>query len=363
MDPFQPGLLQRIEAPRRVAIVRASRLGDFICATPAFRALRAALPRAQISLIALPMVREAAELSPYIDRFIAFPGFPGMAEQFFEARRATGFMDAMQSRRFDLAIQMHGSGANSNPFTLMLGARYTAGYIRPGEEPGELDAALPMPERGHEIDRALALAEFLGAPSQGGEIEFPVSRKDGAWAARLLARAPRPLIGIHAGAREAAKRWFPDRFAAAARELQERGGTIVLLGEDAAEGEYPAGTIDLTGKTTLGRLGGVIKLLDVLIGNDSGPAHIAYAVGTRTVTIFGGTDPAVWGPRDYVPRRILAPPVSWRTGSRDVSPKGDALLEAISVRNVVDAAVELLIAPGPVAGAGASVPPSPTTRR
>lgn len=80
-DPFLPGLLFRLpETPRKIALVRASRIGDFVCATPAFRAIRNALPLAEISLIAMPFVAELVNRSPQIDRFIPFPGFLGMAE-------------------------------------------------------------------------------------------------------------------------------------------------------------------------------------------------------------------------------------------------------------------------------------------
>ena len=134
---FTPGLLARLpQSPRKVAIVRALRIGDFLLTTPAFRALRAALPEAEITLIGLPFVRELVERSTRLDRFVEFPGFPGLAEQFFDARRALDFFARMQAECFDLAIQMHGSGVYANPFTLMLGARVTAGYVRPGDNPG-----------------------------------------------------------------------------------------------------------------------------------------------------------------------------------------------------------------------------------
>jgi hypothetical protein len=78
---FESTLLRRVR-PRKVALFRASRIGDFICATPAFRALRAALPDAEISRIAVPLVAELAARCRSIDRFEAFPGMPGIAGQF-----------------------------------------------------------------------------------------------------------------------------------------------------------------------------------------------------------------------------------------------------------------------------------------
>ncbi len=83
----------------------------------------------------------------------------------------------MQAEQFDLAIQTNGSEVYSNPFTLMLGVRLTAGYVRSNDIAGRLDAALPMPQ-GHEVERALALTTFPGAPSQGEETEFPLPPED-----------------------------------------------------------------------------------------------------------------------------------------------------------------------------------------
>jgi ADP-heptose:LPS heptosyltransferase len=317
-DPFAPGLLRRLpEPPRKVALLRASRIGDFLCAVPAFRALRAALPEAEITMITLPLLRELALRSPYLDRVIPFPGFPGIAEQFFDARGCLGFLQAMQVERFDLAIQMQGSGVHSNPFTLLLGARATAGFVRPGEGPGRLDAALPYPEGGHEVSRPLALAAFLGAPAHGTATEFPLWPADHTAADTLLRDAAMPLIGLHPSARDAGRRWPPERFAATGAALLRRhGGTLVLLGDAEARATaralraaLPADLArrcrDLTGATTLPALGAVIARLAVLVTNDSGPAHIAYALGAPTVTIFGSSNPEAYGPPRAGPFRVV----------------------------------------------------------
>ena len=310
-DPTTPGLLARLmrrgETPRKVALLRASRIGDFLCATPAIRALRAALPDAEITMITLPMLRDLVERSPHLDRFVAFPGFPGVAEQFFDASRATVFFAAMQAERFDLAIQMQGSGVYSNPLALLLGARATAGFIRPGDAPGLLDAALPIPSDGLETRRVLALTSFLGAGSQGEATEFPLWPADHAGADMLLRDAPRPLLGLHAGARDRARRWPAERFAEAGAALHGRHkGTLVLVGDEETapvsawiaqqlrDDGVPC--LDLTAQTTLPTLGAVIARLALLITTDSGPAHIAYALGAPSVTIFGGASPDAYGP-------------------------------------------------------------------
>ncbi|HYX49734.1 MAG TPA: hypothetical protein VE843_08320, partial [Ktedonobacteraceae bacterium] len=106
-DSFSPGLLSRLaEPPSKIVLLRASRIGDFLCATPAYRALRMALPEAEITMITLPMLQDLVLRSPHLDRFVAFPGYPGIAEQLFDARRTICFYQEMLEEHFDLAIQM-----------------------------------------------------------------------------------------------------------------------------------------------------------------------------------------------------------------------------------------------------------------
>ncbi|HKC75506.1 MAG TPA: glycosyltransferase family 9 protein [Chloroflexota bacterium] len=351
-DPFAPGLLSRLpEPPRKVALLRASRIGDFLCAVPVFRALRAALPDAEITMVTLPLLRDLTVRSPYLDRFVAFPGFPGIAEQLFDARRATAFFQEMQAEQFDLAVQMQGSGVYSNPFTLMLGARMTAGFVRPGDPPGRLDAALPLPEREHEVRRMLALATFLGVPPRGEELEYPLWPEDHATAEALLARAARPLIGLHPGARARTRRWALDRFAAVGAQLRRRyGGTIVILGD--AEARPAAGMVaqqvdgpclNLAGRTSLAVLGGVIARLAVLVTNDSGPAHVAYALGTATVTVLGGGRPAAYVPLMDGPYRILSHEVPCRPCDYADCPLGYTCLQSVTVQQAVEAAGAVIL--------------------
>jgi ADP-heptose:LPS heptosyltransferase len=126
------------------------------------------------------------------------------------------------------------------------------------------------------------------------------------------------LIGVHPAARDPRKIWPPERFALTARRLRKQaGGTIVIIGgpeeRDLRLGERMASLCDgspvvnLAGRQSLPEMGAVISRLDVLVTNDSGPAHIAYALGTPTVTVFGFTDPAEWGPLDPERHRVVAP--------------------------------------------------------
>lgn len=327
------------EPPRKVVVLRASRLGDFLCTAPALRALRHALPHAEIVMVTLPMLQDLVVRSPYLDGFVAFPGHPGIADQFFEARRSLDFFRRMQAERFDLAIQLQGSGVYANPFTLMLGARHTAGFIRPEDAPSRLDAALPWPEHGHEIHRMLALMQFLGVEPRGEETTFPLFPSDRATADLLLEGLPRPLIGLHPGAHNPQRRWPLERFMALARELQSRhGGTLVLVGgRDLAEEarflelQVPSSR-NLVGATSLGVLGAVVSRLSLLVTSDSGPAHVAFALNAPAVVIYRAGGVERYGPLGSGPFA----PVEPLPGMLD----GDT--PAVSVEQVLEAADRML---------------------
>ncbi len=331
--------------PRRVVILKASRIGDFICATPAMRALRSTLPDAEFTLITLPMLKDMAERLPYIDHYAEFPGYPGIAEQFFQPGRAARFFANMQEQHFDLAVQFQGTGVYSNPFILMLGACQSAGFIRHGDPPGLLSAALPWPERGHEIQRNLALTDFCGTIRQGESVDFPLNDDDHEKALKLLADARRPWFGLHPSARQNTRRWPIERFIEAGRRLQQKyGGSIILIGEkedriSTGRALQDAGIshINLAGMTSIPTLGAIIAHLDVLITNDTGPAHIAYALQAPVVTIFGSGDPERYGPIFPGPFQVLVHPVLCRPCGYEECPIGYKCLDEIGVDKVVRA--------------------------
>ena len=206
-----------------------------------------------------------------------------------------------------------------------------------------------MPEGLHEVHKALALTSFLGAPPQREETEYPLWPQDRAAAAALLAGARSPLLGLHPAARDRTKCWAPVRFAEAGAELLRRlGGTVVLIG--GAEERMLAASLqsklgrhclNLVGCTSLPALGAVIERLDVLVTNDSGPLHVASALGTPTVTIFGSTDPARWAALKRDRHRALVHPISCRPCDHVECPIGYICLQAVRVEEVVDAAYGL----------------------
>ncbi|HET9014036.1 MAG TPA: glycosyltransferase family 9 protein [Thermomicrobiaceae bacterium] len=295
---------------RKIAVLRALQLGDMLVAVPALRSLRAGFPDAEITLIGLPWARAFARRYPrYLDRFVEFAGYPGIAEVPVEPARTARFLAEQRAYGFDLVVQLHGSGRASNPCALALGGAATAGYYE-GEQPAGLAIGAPYPSGAPEILRNLGLARLLGCPDTGTSLEFPIEDDDRAEADALLEGiGPRPWIGIHPGARPPARRWSPERFAVVADRLVARtGGSVVLTGSAdelatvRAVARVMANVPLVTaGRTSLGGLAALIAACDLFVGNDTGPAHLAVAVDTPSVVLFGPADHRRWAPLE--PRR------------------------------------------------------------
>lgn len=342
------------EGLRKIAIVRASRIGDFLLAVPALRAIHHAAPQAEIVFIGLPRVELLARRCQHISRFEPFPGFPGIAEQFYDARRTTAFLNRMQAEHFDLAVQMHGSGSYSNIFTSLLGARRTVGFCREGERVSWLDRVVPYPDDRHEVYRALAMAAALGAAPQGEQLEFTVTDEDdeelARWPELRSSGSGSPILVLHPGGEVESKRWAPERFALVGRVLASSFGMSVAVTGLATERPLTSrvtaslgrSAIDLGGELTLGGLGALIRRARLLITNDTAAAHIAYALGTPSVTVFGPQDPRRWGPLDPQGHIVLARDVACRPCDHQRCPVGHRCLDGIGVEEVIEAAAALL---------------------
>ncbi len=316
---MQPDRVCRLETSnlRRVTIVRAlPGLGDMLCAIPALRALRSALPDAHISLIGLPAVAELiARFGQYVDELLPFPGYPGIPERPAVVGELLDFLAEVHRWPFDLAIQMHGSGIVSNPFTLLLGAKVAAGFYLPGQYCPDPDHFLLYPANEPEVRRYLRLMAFLGLPPRGEELEFPVLPADRAALAALPAMqklAGYEYVCIHPGAANPARRWPPQHFAAVADGLAGRGLKVVLTGSTgeaaltaAVGAAMRSPVIDLTGQTNLGTLAALLSDARLLVCNDTGVSHLAAALRTPSVIVFVASDPQRWAPLDSARHRPL----------------------------------------------------------
>lgn len=339
--------------PQRVALFRALQLGDMLCAVPALRALRAALPRANITLIGLPWAKSFVErFSRYVDGFVAFPGYPGLPEQPARIEQFPPFLAAIQNAHFDLTIQMHGSGVLTNPLALLFGARRTAGFFPPGEYCPDEQYFLAYPANDSEVRRLLSLVEFLGAPPQGEELEFPLTAADyQALAAIDTVPALRPgtYACVHPGARYVSRRWWPERFALVADALAAQGLHIVLTGSaeeitltQTVAQAMRAPALDLAGRTNLGALGALLSHARVLICNDTGVSHLAAALQVPSVVIASGSDPDRWAPLDQHRHRVVYSPIDCRPCHHFSCPIGHPCAAGVTPESVLAQAQALL---------------------
>jgi len=322
----------------RIAIFQALQLGDLLCATPAWQALRQHFPQAEITLIGNAWAREMATRLPSIDHFIPFPGYPGIAES-----PATPVAVAPAWPPFDLAIQMHGAGNVSNGFVASLSATWSLGHGAPDDS--RLTFTRPWQELEREPLRWLHLLRLIEIPDAGYELEFPLTPEERIQADRLLgAPEGRPVVGVHVGASVPERRWPPAAFAAVIDELAARSGCrFVLTGSTAERGlttqvSEAARTplLDLAGQTTLGEFGAVIAGLDLLLTNDTGASHVAAATQTPSVVLFGPADPRRWAPLDSVRHHAI--------NARDYAPGADgaSALQVLSPEIVLEACLQAL---------------------
>jgi lipopolysaccharide heptosyltransferase II len=337
-----------------VAVFRALQLGDLLCAVPALRALRAAWPRARITLVGLPWARDFVRRMPYLDRFIEFPGAPGLPERDPDSEHWPTFIAEVRARRFDLAIQLHGSGELTNALVAEFGAARSAGFVAPGHANPDPRSYLAWPEHLPEVRRLLALTHLLGAPSCGEHLELPVLPAERRAFAALRARLPiraRGYVCVHPGARLATRRWPPARFGAVADRLARSGFSVLLTGtsseaplaaEVRAAMREPA--IDLTGRTTLGTLTALVAQARLVVCNDTGMSHVAAAVGTPSVVVCCGADPARWRPLDAARHRVVWHDVACRPCSHEYCPTGHECALGVDPTTVGTQALSLLTA-------------------
>ncbi len=317
---FRPSLDSRFAGIKKVIVFRALNLGDMLCAVPALRALRRGLPRAEITLLGLPWARQfALRFHQYLDKFVAFPGYPGLPEQPCRETDLEVFFETMKQQKYDLAIQLHGSGEVSNRVITSLGARFTAGFYAAGREGPDPDWYLPYPESLPEIDRNLSLIRHLGLPADDRQLEFLFLSRDAEELEhfpRLNGLVTKAYACIHPGASVREKCWPVDRFANVGKYLCEKGLIPVVTG-NRRESDLAAQISGAIGEAcvdaaspdlSLGSLALLIKSARLLVSNDTGVSHLASALDVPSVIVFTLADPARWGPLDRSRHRVVGAP-------------------------------------------------------
>jgi len=339
------------KVPQKILIRGVNWIGDTIMTIPAMRTLRQLFPESRITLlIRKPMDRLFAHFSA-VDHVVGFTIRKGMAGLVDRMRLA----QKLRREHYDLCLILPNS-FDSALILFLAGIPARIGFDRDGR--GLLltrKIKPPVPEEaGHQADDYLSLVTSLGAIQIFREFNLEVDREAKEWAKDQLEplrqKVSGPLIGLNPGATYGpAKRWFPERFTDLAARLcsGDQSGIVIVGGPEEtglcgniADGIEGA-VLDLSGQTDLQQLAAVLSLCDLLVTNDSGPMHLASAVGTPVVAIFGSTEPGATSPLGK--HRIIKEECECSPCLERFCERGDTLcMELIQVEDVYDTVKRLL---------------------
>ena len=287
--------------PQRILIIKPSAIGDIVHSLPVLNLIRRKWPEAQVSWLVSSACAGLLEGHPQIDEVIVFDRrrFGKGWRKLSAATGLFGFTRALRRRQFDLVIDLQGLFRSG-----WLAAK-TRAKVRVGpaeaRELGWIFYTHRIPTgfpEGQAVDRYLKIAEAIGLGRSPVEFKFPTNDDDRHFVANLLPAGIRYAVFLP-GTNWETKRWPTEHFAACVGPLRERFGLETVIAGGAGDAPLAAqipGARDLTGKTNLRQLVALLERADLVIANDTGPMHIAAALGRPMVSIYGPTSPDRTGP-------------------------------------------------------------------
>jgi lipopolysaccharide heptosyltransferase II len=338
----------------RVLVIKPSALGDVLLTTPVLAALRAQYPSATLHYAVGRYAAQAIQGHPEVARLLN--AGPGVGRG---PRSLLRLLRQMRAGRYDLCLVLERSPLFAT-LPLLAGIPVRAG-IDSGGRGFALNLRVPWDESLHEADLYLQVAGALGCPTTGHQLRFEPSPEatlsiTTLWNTHDL-HDPVVVIapggGVNPGMDLPEKRWLSAHFAALADRLhEEERATIVLLGGPgdralcaAVAATMHAPSLDLSGDAPFAERGALLRRCALYVGNDSGPTHLAVAVGCPVVAIFGPTDVGLYGPYHAHARTVRLPlPCSpcFVHGHFPPCPNNHACMRGLSVEMVFATCRDLL---------------------
>jgi lipopolysaccharide heptosyltransferase II len=343
-------------AARRVLGIRLDNVGDVLMTTPALRALKESGDRRELTLLTSSTGAPLRVHLPFVDAVWCYDA-PWVKQSATDISCAADFdtISRLAAGGFDAAVIFTVYSQSALPAALMCrlaGIPLRLAHSR--ENPYQLlshwvPETEPAMQVRHEVRRQLDLVRTIGAHTDDERLAFHVRDADRAALARWLPSDGTPLVVIHPGASAASRRWPVERFAMTADALRRgRAVTIAVTGSADESGlveqvRAAAGgnALPLPGALSIGELGALLEAADLLISNNSGPVHVAAALGTPVVDLYALTNPqhTPW----RVPHRTLNIDVPCKYCYKSICPQGHhACLSGVSVDTVLAAAEALL---------------------
>jgi lipopolysaccharide heptosyltransferase II len=293
---------------KNILCVRLDNMGDVLMSQPAMRALKQSALDRQITLLTSSTGAAIAPFIREVDAIISFDVPWVKTDETNGERQLLALADELRSRRFDAAVIFTSYSQNPLPAAMLCyqaGIKAVLGYCR--ENPYQLISHWlpdkePLDYIVHEVRRQLELVETVGGATSDTALSLQVSEESRPTIqARLVAlgiRTDKQWLVLHAGVSEEKRRYPADEYITACRSLMEQGHKVVLTGSS-SERSYVGeiahrlgdGAVNLAGELSVAELIALIAAAPVLISNNTGPVHIAAAVGTPVVVLYAKTNP------------------------------------------------------------------------
>ncbi|WP_339137567.1 MAG: glycosyltransferase family 9 protein [Candidatus Electrothrix sp. GW3-4] len=343
-----------LDRVKTICIIRTAYIGDVVMTLPILPALHNKYPEARITFLTSTASVAVLQHNPYLDNILTFDPF-----WFYSGRIRDWlfFIKKLRLLRFDLLIETRADIRELALLAFWIPARFKVSYDVGGGG-YLLSHRVPYPGLCHKVDYHLHLAQYLGCPIEGVEAELFLTAEEKQEIVSIL-RAQGitgPFLAVHPGSRLVLKRWFPDRFAQVCENLfQLHGLPVVLVGaaEEAPLTERIQATlqcqqcqaISLAGTLSIRQLAALLGRAALFLCNDSAPMHIAAAMKTPTVAIFGPSQSVETSPYSLVGTVVEKdfPCRCTCDESNCLHSDYHACLKEITVQDVQQVAEELLI--------------------
>jgi heptosyltransferase I len=289
--------------PASICLLRTSAIGDVTHVVPLVRTLQAAWPQTELTWIVGKLERKLVGDLPGVN-FVTFDkgaGFAGM--------RAVG--DALKGQRFDALLQMQ-VALRSNLLSLFVKSRRRIGYDKARAKDGHrlvISERIPARTGEHVLDAMGSFCEPVGLKQTQVRWDIPIPEEAHAWAAEQLP-GDQPTLLVSPTSSHAVRNWLPERYAAVMDHAATRGWRVALVGgpsdferrmADAVLAACRHAPLDLTGKDTLKKMMAMLTRSPMILTPDSGPMHMANAVGCKVLGLHAASNPNRSGP--YSDRR------------------------------------------------------------
>lgn len=308
----------KIEGVKKIAILRANALGDFIVTLPAITAIKNAYQEAEIVLLGKDWHQEFVVGRTLVDRVITVPVKKGIRSESGHAEdqdEVEKFVQEMRQEKFDIVINFQGNGISANPFIKQFTAGLTVGLTCNQAE--ALDRSIDYYYYQNEVIRFLEVAKLIGAHTSQLEPQLDVLNEDLNEVKDFLPiRKNLRYAVLHPVAIDTRRMWPLENYARLADELVQRGFEPVFTGAAADRQVIDDIIYDMNydatnaaGEFSLGGLAAVLSKASLMISADTGPLHLGRAVGTKTVGFYWAPNLINWGP---LTRTLHRPLISWK---------------------------------------------------